>query len=43
MVADWLKQVRDGTVVMGDNLLIIEGIDIRSGLGGREGHRCRVQ
>jgi hypothetical protein len=37
-----LKQVGDSTMVMGDNLVVIEGIDVRSGLGGREGCRCRV-
>jgi hypothetical protein len=28
-------------MVMGDNL-VVEGIDIRSGFGGREGCRCSV-
>jgi hypothetical protein len=43
VVADWLKWVGDGAMVMGNNLVIVvEGIDVRSGLGGREGCRCRA-
>jgi hypothetical protein len=41
-----LIRVGDGAIVMGDNLVaivaIVEGINVRSGLGRRAGHRCRA-